>query len=366
MLSLPYIGILLNESEYRGIPAGNTRFEQIDLYGEAGAMYGVTPVFFRLRDFKPGKKRISAFVKGQTGYIKKTMPAPTVIHNRGIFFSHQAKRRIAGWTGQGIPVFNAWNRHGKLKVHAILMQNEMLRPHLPNTVSATLESLREMMDLYDSLIIKPNNDSIGRGIMKLDRTENGWRLDAPTSRNGKKRRIVTFKEKLPSLLKTMFRARRFLVQQRLPLAEYDGRPFDLRVSVQKDASGLWQVTGIAAKVAKTASFLTNVAQGASIYALEQALSNLPHLKPEAVRRDVTDFSLRAVEQLAARLPHLADVGLDIGVTSEGFPLFIECNGRDLRIIFREGGMYREWKAAYANPIGYARFLWERQKDEASP
>ncbi|WP_376768681.1 YheC/YheD family protein [Paenibacillus foliorum] len=48
----------------------------------------------------------------------------------------------------------------------------------------------------------------------------------------------------------------------MPLATYEGRPFDLRISVQRDASGEWQLTGIVAKIASKKTLLTNIAQGA--------------------------------------------------------------------------------------------------------
>src|SRR5690606_32997126 len=118
-----------------------------------------------------------------------------------------------------------------------------------------------MMQQYNSLIIKPNSSSIGRGIMKLERTEDGWKLLYPSVNNHKIWKTSTFKQSMPKVLINRICRKPYVIQQCLPLATYDGRPFDLRVSVQRNINGGWQVSGIAGKVAKKAAFLTNVAQG---------------------------------------------------------------------------------------------------------
>ncbi len=77
---------------------------------------------------------------------------------------------------------------------------------------------------------------------------------------------------------------------------------------------------------------------------------------------IEDFAIKAVTELNKNLPYLADVGLDIGLTTEGFPMFIECNGRDLRITFGKANMNEVWKATYTTPISYARYLFDSKID----
>lgn len=47
----------------------------------------------------------------------------------------------------------------------------------------------------------------------------------------------------------------------IALATYKGRPYDLRVSVQRGTTGKWQVTGVVGKVAGAGRHVTNVAKG---------------------------------------------------------------------------------------------------------
>jgi hypothetical protein len=354
-----HVGILVNERLFRGIPIGRTGHESLKNYELAGKQHDLVPCFFRMIDLRPGSKYIRAYTKKGRRYVRTLIPLPKIIHNRGIWKNPKSKHKLLQLERQGNFVFNLWNRYGKLHIHSILMEDIGIRPHLPHTVEASLEKLYEMMEIHSSIIIKPNSGSIGRGVMKLERIPGGWELDYPLGSKSRKRGRLIFVSSIPHILRRTLAAGTHLLQQRLPLASCQGRPFDLRVSVQKNESGQWGITGICAKLASKKAFLTNVAQGATVYGLDSLLEQFPHLNPQQVVQDIADFSLRVALQLERRLPHAADFGLDIGITDYGFPMFIECNGRDQRYSFKEAGLYDEWLATYSNPLGYAKHLYSQ-------
>lgn len=355
----PYVGILVNDSLYAGIPLGSTKYEAIQFYSDAGREYGITPCYFRMQDVHIHTMRAHAYVQRGKHYHREWIPLPKVIHNRAIYLDHASDQELESWTQHGIHVFNRWNRYSKLQIHQILLLDETIRPHLPGTFPATLKNMKVMMSAYDSIIIKPTNSSIGRGVMKMDRTPGGWQLIYPATLkiSNKIWRQVRFRKQLPLTLLRKIQSRAYLVQQRLPLATYDGRPFDMRVSVQRGGSGDWSVTGIVAKVASRKLFLTNVAQGGEIKTLPDILaSDYPFLNTRSVCEQLAQFSLQVARHLSRHLPHLSDLGLDVGITADGYPLFIECNGKDQRYSFREADMMEEWKATYYNPMAYAKYL----------
>ncbi|UJF32114.1 YheC/YheD family endospore coat-associated protein [Paenibacillus hexagrammi] len=356
----PYVGILVNDTLYEGIPQGKTNNEAISYYRDAAMQYGVIPAYFRIQDvISADTLKVTAII--QRGHIctLELIDLPKVIHNRAIYLDHRSYQIMESWIKRGILIFNRWNRYSKLLIHQLLMKDEVIRPHLPGTYPATLHNVKQMMQAYDSLIIKPTNSSIGRGVMKLDRIRTGWKLIYPKSMKltNKTWNTMRFRKTVPTLLRTKISRRAYIVQQRLPLATYDGRPFDLRISVQRGAGGDWQITGIVAKVASRKLFLTNVAQGGAVMTLPAILAEeYPNLDAAQVCQQIADFSLRVARHLSRELPHMADMGLDIGITKDGYPLFIECNGKDQRYSFREAGMMEEWRATYYNPIAYAKYL----------
>lgn len=339
-----HVGIMINR---------NNRHEQLSFYEAAARQYGLTPYFFQIQDIHRGQTDVKAYVKRGQTYMSKIIPIPAVIHNRALFNHQRYLDRVQYLESLGKIVFNYWNRYGKLHIYDLLMQDVSLRSHLPYTVSATVHSAKQLMGMYDSLILKPNIGSIGKGIVKIERHNDKWQVSYA---KGKSLVKATFKQRFPKFLQQKLRAGRYVLQQRLPLALYNECPFDLRVSVQRNDTGAWQVTGIAGKVAAPKHFVTNVARGGTVYSLDTLLKPFPFLKYERVKQDVEQFSLRVAAHLSRFLPHLADIGLDIGITEFGYPVFIECNNRDLRYSFARGNMLEQWQASYRNPIGYAHYL----------
>lgn len=358
----PYVGILVGNRLYQNVPTKRTGYERLSFYEETAAEFGLTACFFRITDVQPGK-RVTAYLKSGQGYVRQTIPLPKVIHNRTFFKRSSDRSRAEQLIRSGVTIFNACNRYDKTLIHVLLMQDENIRPHLPETLPARPDALKELMSRHSALMIKPVRGSIGVGIMHLQSLgERLWELKYQISgHRGRIGRIVFSADRLPRLLLNRIRKRKYLVQKRLPLATYNGCPFDLRVSVQRDATGEWQVTGIAGKVAKRGAYVTNVAQGGTVFPLSSLLSEYPHLDAAAVEADIRDLGLRIANSLSLQLFGLADLGLDIAITEQGYPMFIECNCRDQRYSFLEGGMPETWKATYRNPMGYAAYLLQGEQ-----
>lgn len=355
------IGIMFDSRMYRGIPAGRTGQESLANYEQAAACYGLTPCFLRLEDVDSETKTSLAYVKKDGVYVRQKMPLPPVIHNRALQLRRADQHEVTKLLLQGIQVFNVRNRYRKDHIHDMLHQDPALKKHLPYAAKATPESLAYMMDHYNDLIIKPCSGSIGHGIMRLYKRDGDWKLTCQTraSRKG----WATFRlsrGQLPSAtLRRIFR-HAYLIEERIPLVRYEGRPVDLRVSVQRGIDGLWGITGMFAKAAPTHTFVTNIAQGGKVMTLAEALDEeeLGISIPELEAR-ISSVGLRIARTLASSLPHLADLGLDLGIARNGQIYFIECNGRDQRYGFRKAGMPEHWKASYREPMAYGRLLMEQ-------
>lgn len=355
------IGILLDSRMYRGIPNGKTGQESLVNYEMAAALYSLVPCFLRLEDIHPENKTCLAYIRTGDTYVRRRIPLPAVIHNRAFQMRRMEQHKVAQLLLQGIQIYNVRNRYRKDYIHDMLFQNPVLREHLPHARRATQQSLAHMMDRFDDLIIKPCSGSIGHGIMRLFKKEGQWHLtcQSKASRKG----WATFrlhKGQLPSAaLRRIFR-HAYLIEERIPLLRYKGRPVDLRVSVQRGKDGLWQVTGMFAKAAPAHTFVTNIAQGGKVMTLGDVLdSDSTTLACAELEDSICSIALQVAYTLAAHLPHLADIGLDMGVTEQGRIYFIECNGRDQRYGFRKAGMNEHWMASYREPMAYGRLLLEQ-------
>src|SRR5690554_6513250 len=361
MVKRPYVGVLLNQRIFKGIEHGITAHESLYHYVLAGNEYKVTPCFFRLQDNRPGQRTIRAYVSTGAGYIRKVTPTPSVIHNRAMYRSRVSNMELVQLTRKGTRIFNQFTRYHKYRIHQILLLDPLIRVSLPETEMATINSIEGMMTRHHTLILKPNNGSIGKGIMKLEKSiDDSWTLHYRGNSQGVYQQCI-FRTQLPLILRRAIVKRSYLVQQRLPLAEFEGRPYDFRVSVQRDNTGNWTETGIVGKAAANRSFITNVAQGGRVHPLETIIKSNTSQSSTYVREQLTQFSLHVAEHLSRHLPYLADIGLDVGITPDGFPLFIECNCKDLRYSFQKAGLIEQWINTYRNPIGYAKHLLDQSE-----
>ncbi|SDK72960.1 YheC/YheD family endospore coat-associated protein [Natronincola ferrireducens] len=355
---MKYIGILLDNIVYRGIPYGKTGYENLSFYEDAAKLYGLIPCFFTLKDITPDMNEIKAYVRDDLGsYKKKNIPIPRVIHNRGLYFSKKHQSHLQSLVKKGFILFNQWNRYRKLEIYHTLTKYDELTENLPETRKATKDNIRLMENKYSKLILKPDSGSLGNGLMKIEDYDHKKLLTIFSHREKNWLRIP-FTKDLPEMLKKRISSGNYIVQEYIPLVLYKGNPFDMRVSCQKNHLGEWQMTGVVGKVAKDESFITNVAKGGTVYQLGELLHHTL-LDEKKVTARIEQVSLKISKILEEHFSGLADIGLDLGITTEGIPKFIECNGRDLRYSFRNANMHDIWKNTYATPIGYGKFLMDR-------
>lgn len=356
-----YVGIMLSQSVHQQLRNGKLKHEHLRFYETACKNLKLKPCYFRLQDIHLKSMTVRAFVPSKRGYIQTNLQLPRVIHNRAIHTTPRAKKKLKKILRHGIFMFNTINRYSKLKIHRLLMNNPNIRPHLPGTRLATSKNVKTYLSRYPQIILKPDNSSIGKGVMLIEKKESTWYWIQRKKHSLKIRRFKNI-HRLPAPLLHRLRAKRYVVQQRLPLATYQGNPFDLRVSVQKGENGHWKITGIAGKLAAKGKYVTNVAQGGTVHSLEELLKENPQLDASQVRSNVEQFSLEVATTLEKYLKHLADIGLDIGIDKHGYPMFIECNCRDLRYSFKEGRMPDAWANTYANPMRYAKYLLNKNHE----
>ncbi|WP_167577453.1 YheC/YheD family protein [Ammoniphilus sp. YIM 78166] len=360
-MSDAWLGILVNDSLWKGIPKGRTGQEKIEFYLEAARNSGIKPCFFRLGDISCRFGKVKALVNSGGKWKQRVIPIPRVIHNRAIFDSQVNYKRCERLKELGIVLFNFWNRYSKLEITEILAQNDQLKPYLPYSTPFSLAHLSTMGQQFPSVMLKPDRGTVGEGIVKIDRVSPlAWNLKF---RSGKQLKSQSTEQReLYSKLKKITGKNRYLLQETIDLATYKECPFDIRVSVQKDGTGEWSVTGMVGKVARPGHFLSNVAQGGSVHSLEELFEGNPELSPIEVEKKLEEVALLMVQYLEEKLPYLADVGFDFGIDKKGQPFFIEMNGRDQRYSFAKGDMMDTWKRTYEKPVAYAKFLLDKQRE----
>ncbi len=221
----------------------------------------------------------------------------------------------------------------KWKTHAILSSNRQSRSFLPKTSRIINPGvIADMLENYKSVYLKPCGSSLGNDIFKVIKRDGQFNYIHQTlnqtTQKGQVPDCTAIVSKLPADMDE------YLVQQDVQLARYHGRPFDLRVLVQKNQCGLWRRTGVAARIAGEGSITTHVFYGGSrsnaqdviltaaknynfsLVDVKKQLSKLQSIVPEAIEKGYGES--------------FGELEMDVGINHKGKVWFLEANSKPFR------------------------------------
>ncbi|MZP28569.1 hypothetical protein GTO91_02365 [Heliobacterium undosum] len=284
-------------------------------------------------------------------WILRRTPIPDVVYDRYIPHDLQTARVIScrrAFQMRGIPIFNP-PFGGKYGVYRRLLNDPAIAPHLPETRLLMGErGWSSRLAAWRKVYLKPDKGSKGKGIIRMSLAGEEEVVVEPT---GGQRQYLRRKAAW-RWLKSRTLGQRYLIQRAIEPACWKGRIYDLRVLVQREMRGQWEVTGGSARV--TGNGITcNLHTGASAAPLSEALAESG---VEVTAEQVFALSLRIAHALSRHYPGLAELGLDFLVDREGRVWFLEANSRPGRSIFSRIGDLQGRLTAVRRPLEYARYL----------
>lgn len=219
----------------------------------------------------------------------------------------------------------------KRKKTAALLRQKSLKPLVLRTVTLNRSNLRAMIANYGMVYVKPNVGTHGIGVMKVERSQGGYRYQLGV----KPRSFRTFDELYGSIRKRTG-GRNYLVQRGVRLLKFKGRRFDLRVMAQWTPKRTWETTGIIGRVAAPRKIVTNYHSGGTLTAPNRLLS--AHMGKQAAQskiRSLRKMGVLAGQAMKMSFPGVREVGLDIGMDRSLKPWIIEVNTMPDPYIFRK-------------------------------
>lgn len=353
------VGVLVERRTLELARRGRPTHERLHLYRDITLRGGPELVLFSLGDADFRERRVHGFVPTRRGWRRKEVELPAVIHKRVLFPLpvERALKRLA--KKRHVLFVNPPLMSDKARMHRVLMRWPAVADYLPLTEWYDGDELDRRLDNGATLILKPRIGSVGKGVARVKPA--GGRV-AFTNEHGSR----TFSRRgLREFLCRRAGSRTYLLQQYIPLARFGGKPFDLRVPVQRGGDGRWVVAGVVAKVAVQHPFLTNLAQGGRAMPAEKALAAaFSPARAAEILDGVQQLAVAVGEAVAARFPDAADLGLDVGVDRRGKPWLIEVNARDQRITFLEAGMNDVLRAVYEHPVNYCAYAVSQRRPPA--
>ncbi len=214
----------------------------------------------------------------------------------------------------------------KWSIHRMLSGSPTVAAHIPATRPFNHSSFTSLLKKYKQVFIKPVGGSRGRGVIKVSALE------------GTKYRVHVYNKKVIfnsstavyKYARKLLGSTRCIVQKGIPLANIYGRPFDIRVMVQRTSRDKpWHVTGMLAKVAGRNYVITNVRRSRG-----RVVPFSSVVKSTAVKQRINSLALATANRLAVFHPGLRTIGLDVGITSGGRVYLIEANSRPMLALFK--------------------------------
>lgn len=217
------------------------------------------------------------------------------------------------------------------------------RQYLPETIRASADAIREMLNRHGMVYVKPNHGTGGYGVIKVVKrfVSSG---EAYIYYYGTRSLEFADYESMYASLASKISDRTYLVQRGIQLLKYEGRPFDIRIMVQRNPSGVWVVTGTIGRQAQQRKIVTNYHNGGKPLPLATLLrAHLSSAETARLIGELKKLSLSIAQDLHPVYPKYRSMGVDIGIDRNLHPWIIEVNTKPDRSIFntlKDKTMYR--------------------------
>ncbi|WP_052807274.1 YheC/YheD family endospore coat-associated protein [Risungbinella massiliensis] len=326
----PMLGIMIDPTPLHDQPTFGNTGKFLEECCQAGMQQGIYLIIFPPEKVSLEKQTIQGWTYMKGKWQRNTVPFPNAIYNR--ILSRKQEQITSVQTilqrlmrNHRIPIFNE-KFLNKQEVYDVLSTDEIMKSMLPETHHFQTSKLKEMVQKYSTLFLKPTNGSLGGGIIRVTRSAPTWIVQSTTNTGILTRKFSKFVE-LKRALVGRIGKQKYLIQQGLSLILFQKRPVDFRVLVQKNRQGQWSITSSVGRIANDQQIVSNLARGGTIRKANELLSELEIPSKPSIQqiRNAALLIAETFEKKAAG--HFAELGIDLGVDHNGKIWLIEINSK---------------------------------------
>lgn len=303
-------------------------------------------------------------------WVIKQLPLPQFIYDRCFYSSSKTyrtykpyieklrQRKEIQFLGVGLK--------GKWEVYQILLKSEILKKHLPQTERYTnKKQMIKWLQKNKPFILKPLGGSHGAGVLKVTKQNKRYEIIGRDLKNKKLHHTFPDEITLLQWVHHMIRQRNYIIQQYVDFVTTDKHPYDIRILVQKNQTGVWKTIGMAVRMGDISSVTSNLHGGGKV-------ESVVKLVRREFGKNKADEILSKVNTIANTLPPfieslhgpLFELGLDIGIDRQGKVWIIEVNSKPGRKVFALLGDREKRLQSMVQPILYTKYLANRTGGKA--
>jgi hypothetical protein len=336
----PVVAILTIDDDLQLFRGNRQNFADLIRTGEE---MGIITYVVTVKNLKLKAARILGYTFRQQDetWIQTWFPRPGFVYNRIPQREDErlprVNRKLEAIARQpGIRLFNR-RFFNKWSLFQWLKENRITRRYIPETQKLTESAvLARLLKRHPVLYLKPVRGKAGVGIMTVSvqpEKQLPFRLQIQDEKGSRTYRLSTLQRVWEKVCKySMTIGEAYIAQQGIQLAAVNGRPFDLRALVQKNAAGKWELTGIGARVAGNESITTHVPRGGNVDDPEKLLSSIFGKEKAGIVlskvRGTTVILAKRIERSSRS--RLAEMSMDLGVDETGHVWFFEANSKPMK------------------------------------
>jgi len=234
---------------------------------------------------------------------------------------------------------------------------------IPNTRRlVSVEGLDKMLQKHENLYLKPVSGKAGNGIMTVSHQAEKklpYRLKIQQNKKSSTYYCASMK-KLWTRIQNQRKKEMYIMQQGIELASYQDRNYDLRVLVQKNKTGIWELSGLGARLAGERSITTHVPRGGRIEEPEKLLRySFTEEHSDQILTSVKQNALRLARQIErGSRQRLGEMSMDLGVDVTGGIWVFEANAKPMK--FDEPHIRQK---SLERIFHYSHYLMNKKKKE---
>lgn len=225
-------------------------------------------------------------------------------------------------------IFNSY-KFEKWQMYKLLNKESDFEKYLPETIELiNINDVKNLLDKYSKVILKPSKLSRGRGIYILEKNNDKYKVYDYT-----KDKIDIFNisgDEIYEYIDALnLYSKSYIVQRFLNLAKINKSPFDIRIVMQKGINKEWKCSGIECRIAGQNTHITNIARGSSALHIIESLKLAFGIKVNAkkIKQDIIDISKTFCKIMDTSGERFAEFGMDLAIDEDMNYWFIEANVR---------------------------------------